>query len=519
MAKKVCPSCKAEIKEGIKFCPKCGIDIENFKKVDNSKDKEENVENKNVVLDEEKQLNEEIKVTEKPKKKNKVVIVSIVLMLILALVGVLLWILVFNKYDESSNPENGNDEIVENDNEEEKEEENKDEDEEENKDDEVEDDNDNDNPIDNPEVPEFKYYGNTYVYSEGLAWLKDSSYIYLVNEEGKIINKFDGKNYDGYYNFQNSNFRDGYAMIGNDLYNDKGELVEFDFEYESVNYYGDGLAVITTKEEDYKGTTIKRGIYDLDNKKYIFDLNETVYSISSLGEEMYLIYFNQDNRYVVYDARTNNSFYLGDRFDVLQTQYKDGYIIFQNINAKEVYALDRVGNKTLIANDRKYAQIGQYSDGLVFIGDAFYDINGTKVIDLKDEGVSNKPKFVNGYALVFFETGYFTVLSKETKEYMFEPKAYTSMDNTYNGSFELGLYEDQSVISNSGHLIVRLYDDVLRTKNWAIMDVNGELVYQFSEAISIKTVIAENGYIGVSDSSGNESYYVSVNGEKLKISE
>ena len=344
-------------------------------------------------------------------------------------------------------------------------------------------------------------------------------YVYLVNESGKIVNKFDGSKYDGYYNFQNSNFKDGYAMIGNDLYNNKGELVKFDFEYDSVNYYGDGLAIVTVKEESYKGTVTKKGIYDLDNKKFVFELNETVYSISSLGEEMYLIYFNQEGRYVVYDARTNNSFYLGNRFDVLKTQYKDGYVIYQDTNAYEVYAMDRNGNKKLVANDRRHADIGQYSDGLVFIGDAFYDINGTKVIDLKDEGISNKPVFVNGYALVFFKTGYFTVLSKESKEYMFEPKAYTSMDNTYNGSFELGFYEDQTVVSNSGHLIIRFYDKELNTKHWSIINVKGEVVYDFSDDVSIKTIIADNGYIGVSSSKDNLSYYVSVNGDKLNISE
>lgn len=464
---------------------------------------------------------EDVKIVPVPKKEKSNSSTIVIFLLVIVLLFVV-WKFVLNK-DEDSNTNNTDNEVVENENtNEENRVENDNDDEKNDVNDENnnnEENNDEDNSADKPVISDFKYYGNTYVYSEGFSWLKDSSYVYLVNESGKIVNKFDGSKYDGYYNFQNSNFKDGYAMIGNDLYNNKGELVKFDFEYDSVNYYGDGLAIVTVKEESYKGTVTKKGIYDLDDKKFVFELNETVYSISSLGEDMYLIYFNQEGRYVVYDARTNNSFYLGNRFDVLKTQYKDGYVIYQDTNANEVYAMDRNGNKKLVANNRRHASIGQYSDGLVFIGDAFYDINGTKVIDLKDEGVSNKPVFVNGYALVFFKTGYFTVLSKESKEYMFEPKAYTSMDNTYNGSFELGFYEDQTVVSNSGHLIVRFYDKELKTKHWSIINVKGEVVYDFANDISIKTVIADNGYIGVSSSKDNLSYYVSVNGNKLNISE
>lgn len=588
MTKNVCPNCDTELREGMRFCPKCGNEILSLKKESTKEKKEKNKEIEKQELKEEiieeakeefkeeiisetkDELKEEIKEESKKelkketkneiKKETKEELKSeikeeiieeakeeikeelkseindeeeakivartrkerhnsstIVIFLLVIVLLFVVWKFVLNK-DENSNINNDDNEVVEN---------NKpDEDNQVNNDDNNVNDNENNNEADNnddssdnPVISDFKYYGNTYVYSEGFAWLKDSSYVYLVNESGKIINKFDGSKYDGYYNFQNSNFKDGYAMIGNDLYNNKGELVELDFSYASIEYVGAGHAVITVKEESYKGTVTKKGIYDLDNKKIIFELNDTVYSISSLGEEMYLIYFNKDGRYVVYDSKTNNSFYLGSRFDVLKTQYKDGYIIYQDTNAYEVYAMDRTGNKKLIANDRRHAKIGQYSDGLVFIGDAFYDINGTKVIDLKDEGVSNEPEFVNGYALVFFKTGYFTILSKDSKEYMFEPKAYTSMDNMYNGSFELGIYKNQEVISNSGHIIVRFYDKELNTKHWSIMNVKGEVVYNFSTDISVKTVIADNGYIGVSSSIDNLSYYVSVNGEKLNIVE
>lgn len=480
MGKVICPKCKNEVALGVRFCPKCGEKLD-------SNDMRPASTQKGVTND---------KLPTKNKSKTKIIIFVVVLVLLIILASVLLFLFVFNDKETTSDKNNNNNHNVVD-----------------------KDDDDSDDQDDEPVVEKLDYYGNTYVFSQGYAWLKDSSYIYLINDKGRVINKFSGKNNDGYYDFQDSEFKDGYAMIGNVLYNDKGEKVEFTDNYTEIAYYDDALLVVTTKEEDYKGTIVKKGIYDLENNKYVFALNEDVYDIFYLGEEMYLLYYNDSHNYVVYDARNGGSFDLGDRFDVLKTEYRDGYIIYQDTNKEEVYAIDRLGNKTLIVGNSRHAEIGQYSDGLVFINDSFYDIKGNNVIDLKDEGISNLPLFINGYALVFFDTGYFTVLSKETKEYMFEPKAYTSMGNTYNGTFELGFYEDQKVISENGYLIVRLYNASDKTKHWAIMDVNGDIVYEFSEAININTVISDNDYIGVSNNVKQESYYVSTSGKKLEIVE
>ena len=46
------------------------------------------------------------------------------------------------------------------------------------------------------------FVGNTYEFSDGLAWLMDSNYVYLLNDDGKVVNKFSGKNTDGYFDFQ-----------------------------------------------------------------------------------------------------------------------------------------------------------------------------------------------------------------------------------------------------------------------------------------------------------------------------
>lgn len=491
MGKIYCPNCKKEIADNIKFCPKCGEKLENKvikeetkEELKTEEDKKEEVKEAAIVKEE----NEDE--TQATKKKNHNVILIIIIIVVFALAGSLVTMFILNRENKSDNTK------VEDKNN-------------------LKQDQKDDNKTDTKPV----FVGNTYEFSDGLAWLMDSNYVYLLNDDGKVVNKFSGKNTDGYFDFQKSNFKSGYAMIGKSLYDEKGNKVKFKDNYSEISYADESQVIVTVKEESYKGTVIKKGIYDLDLEEYILEPTEKIYSITSLESEMYLLYYSDDNKYVVYNANLDKKFDIGDRFDVLTGTYDDGYIIYQDVNSPLVYLMDEEGNKTLVASDKRHVNIGEYSEGLVFIDEAFYDEKGTKVIDLEGEGVSNIPKFVNDYALIFFDTGYFTILNKETKKYMFEPKQYTSMGNTYNGTFTLGLYEDQKYISDSGCLIVRTYDSSTKTKKWAIMNEEGEIIYTMPESVLVNTVIADNDYIGVTDSVKRESYYVSINGKKLTITE
>lgn len=491
MGKINCPNCKKEIADNIKFCPKCGEKLENKvikeetkEELKTEEDKKEEVKEAAIVKEE----NEDE--TQATKKKNHNVILIIIIIVVFALAGSLVTMFILNRENKSDNTK------VEDKNN-------------------LKQDQKDDNKTDTKPV----FVGNTYEFSDGLAWLMDSNYVYLLNDDGKVVNKFSGKNTDGYFDFQKSNFKSGYAMIGKSLYDEKGNKVKFKDNYSEISYADESQVIVTVKEESYKGTVIKKGIYDLDLEEYILEPTEKIYSITSLENEMYLLYYSDDNKYVVYNANLDKKFDIGDRFDVLTGTYDDGYIIYQDVNSPLVYLMDEEGNKTLVASDKRHVNIGEYSEGLVFIDEAFYDEKGTKVIDLEGEGVSNIPKFVNDYALIFFDTGYFTILNKETKKYMFEPKQYTSMGNTYNGTFTLGLYEDQKYISDSGCLIVRTYDSSTKTKKWAIMNEEGEIIYTMPESVLVNTVIADNDYIGVTDSVKRESYYVSINGKKLTITE
>lgn len=513
MEKIKCPNCQKEIADNIKFCPKCGEKLEkkNVKEETTEEEKKDKDQPEEVIKKEEKQKEEDVKeeanieetkenVTPSTKKPQNNVLLIIIIIVIFALAGSLVTMIILNRENKSDNTKVEDKNNVK----------------QEQKDDNKKDDNKQDN---NKTDTKPVFLGNTYEFSEDLAWLMDSNYIYLLNDDGKVINKFSGKNIDGYFDFKNSRFKDGYAMIGKSLYDENGNKVKFKDNYSEISYADEGQVIVTVKDESYKGTVIKKGIYDLEVEKYILEPTEEIYSITSLEDEMYLLYYSDDNKYVVYNAESGKKFDIGDRFDVLNGTYDDGYIIYQDINSPLVYLMDEEGNKTLVASDKRHVNIGEYSEGLVFIDEAFYDAKGTKIIDLEGEGVSNIPKFVNDYALIFFDTGYFTILNKETKKYMFEPKQYTSMGNTYNGTFNLGLYEDQKYVSESGCLIVRTYDNSTKAKKWAIMNEEGNIIYTMSESISVNTVIADNDYIGVTDSAKKESYYISINGKKLAITE
>lgn len=314
MGKIKCPNCKKEIADNIKFCPKCGEKLENKvikeetkEELKTEEDKKESKKQQEEVVKIEKGQKEEIKEaafvkeenedeTQATKKKNHNVLLIIIIIVVFALAGSLVTMFILNKENKSDNTKVEDKNNIKQDQ----------------KDDNKKDDSkQDDNKTDTKPV----FLGNTYEFSEDLAWLMDSNYIYLLNDDGKVINKFSGKNIDGYFDFKNSRFKDGYAMIGKSLYDEKGNKVKFKDNYSEISYADESQVIVTVKEESYKGTVIKKGIYDLDLEEYILEPTEKIYSITSLENEMYLLYYSDDNKYVVYNANLDKKFDIGDRFD------------------------------------------------------------------------------------------------------------------------------------------------------------------------------------------------------------
>ncbi len=490
MAKKFCTSCGNELENDTLFCTKCGAKVEELQ----TETKEKN--SKEEVVQEDNNVENPYY---KNKKSHKGLIITIVVILVLALLGFLLWFFVFkddNKEKSLVDKIKEEAEIIEK---EVKEEIKKHEDEKTEK--------------ETQQEPK-EFYGYLYQLNGGFGWAKsfndDKDYYYLLNDKGKVIKKIDYVYYD-----HDPVFKQGYSQILDNIYNTKGEVVfKKEGTIDRIEYVGEGFVIVTTKDESYKGTVYKQGIYDINNKAYNLEPDENITDIRYYNEGMFMLRDKETSSYSIYNTATKTKFYLDTRFDVVFGEYRDGYIVYRDINSEEVYLLDKKGNKTLVSRDGKWTDLGQYSDGLVFVRDAFYDGSGTKVIDLKDEGVNNIPEFKNGYALLYFETGYFTILSKETGKYMFEPRAYTKLGRYHSNDYELGIYEGQNQISKTGHILVKTNGN---SQNWAIMDVNGRIIITFPEGMFINSPLSDDGYVGISNE--KTSYYMDIKGKKITINE
>ncbi len=487
-AKRFCESCGKELEENASFCTGCGAKVGDKESL--KEKKEETIEIKKEEAVEEKK--EPVK---KKRNKTAIIIASVVAVLVIGLIAFLIWFFVIR--DDSSPFEKMLKEVANTT--EKKVKEVKDKIEEDMK----------ENQKKEQEKEEEKFNGFLYPINDDYGWITDinKSY-YIINKKGEVISKVKYA-----YSPNDLIFYDGYSQLNDEIYNSKGSVVLSKKDgYESIKYTKKGFVVVEIKEEDYKDTTIKMGIYDLNKKTFNMEPVEGINRIEYLGEGMFLIDPNGRSELTtsVYNSETKKSFSIGDRFDVLFGEYKDGYIGFRDINSDEIYLLDKNGNKKLIYKDKKHVSIGQYNDGLIYIDDSFYDLEGNKVIDLKDEGVRGTPQFVNGYALIYFNTGYFTILDKSTKEYVFTPRKYIEIGRYHTGEYEIGVFEKQYKLSESGHLIVKIGNENV----WAIMDHNGEITYKLPAGVNIFSQISDKGYIAVD---GKEDYYITVNGKKIEI--
>ena len=361
----------------------------------------------------------------------------------------------------------------------------------------------------NTSIEEKKLFnGHIYPMNEGYGWIRDESnkFYYLVNKDGKIIIKVDYTYYG-----ENPVFKDGYSQLLGDIYDTSGKKVlsKEDKKYDVMNYVGKGLVVIKITEENYKGTSTMMGIYDLNKDTYNLSLKESILDINYLEDGMFLI--NINGSYLLYNSESKKLIPTTIKLKDLIGVYKDGYVVYKDNNYK-IYLLDKNGDKHLIYSGNKNIEVGQYSNGLVYIENAFYNNKGNKVIDLKGEGVKGSPEFVEDYALIFFKTGYFTILSKSTKNYTFTPRKYTSMSFNFDDDYELGLYEGQTKLTKSGHILVKTSKD---KKVWAIMDYNGEIVSTVPVGDNIFSGLSDSGYLAID---GNiEDYYMTTDGKVIKI--
>ena len=216
-----------------------------------------------------------------------------------------------------------------------------------------------------------------------------------------------------------------------------------------------------------------------------------------------------DNKYI-YNLDTNNMYDAKEYDGKLAGVYKDGYIVYKDGDV--VYLVDKNASKSLVATVSENDKTGQYSDDLLFIKNSFYDKNGNKIIDLKNEKITNTPVFVNGYALIIIDGKYFTVIEKETGAYLFDAKLFEYVDNDTKEVKTTGIYKGQDNLSKSGFLLVKINND---KEEFALMDNNGDIKVHLPFDSKIKSALSDDGY--VSYLYNDELYIISTDGKDVKI--
>lgn len=359
-------------------------------------------------------------------------------------------------------------------------------------------------------------------FSDGVAWIKDeNNNIYLINEEGKKLFEL-GDTTTGYGVPDTvEDFKDGFAKVkdenGERIINKSGKTVlEINSDMEVENS-GEGFAIVETEEEDYLGKTKKMGLYDLEENRYILSLSENYTRMEYLNEGMFLVLQKEEGSYrtpaFLFNTETEQTVKgpTEDRYIEEMNEYNNGYATA--VKDGTFCLIDKNGNEKTLGVDGFYGlNTGKYSEGLVYIKEAFYDENGNKAIDLADQNVDNLPVFVDGYAFVTFDNGsneYYTIMDK-TGQFLFEPKKFISTDNVRDTD-SFAIYDDQEELAKGGYLLTR------ENSQFKVIDINGKVKLQLERFERPDSGITDDGIISIYNTQDNEHYYKNLDGDKIAV--
>lgn len=359
-------------------------------------------------------------------------------------------------------------------------------------------------------------------FSDSVAWVQgEDNNFYLIDKTGKSIFKLRKTN-GTVTTYNVNNFKNGYAQIkdseGTKIIDKKGNVVlkQDEDKYDEIEYTNDGFAKVTVREEDYLGTTRKMGIVNLETGKEVLEPSEKYGSITSLGEGMFKYVDDSNKEAVLLNAKNGKSIKeeKSEGFISGLDNFTNGYTIkrkdgtFSLIDTDCNITIINVDDYTKISN----SDIGVFSDGLIGIGEAFYDAKGNKAFEFSRENVNNNPKFVDGYALVTFYNGsknYYTIMDKQGN-FLFEPKEYKSKSGTASTS-DFSIYNNQKELYPGAYLLTS------ENGRWQVLDAEGDTVIQLEKVEEPRSGIDENGIMLVYSSYTKETYYKTIEGKTLEI--
>lgn len=319
-----------------------------------------------------------------------------------------------------------------------------------------------------------------------------------------------------------NSFKNGYAEIkdseGVKIVDKKGKTVlkQDKDKYDQIEYTNDGFAKVTIKEEDYLGTTKKTGIVNLSTGKEALETSEKYESITSLGDGMFKYVDDSNKEVVLLNAENGKSIKEEKSKGFISglNNFTNGYAIKRKDGT--ISLIDKDCNITVIDVDNytkiSDSNIGVFSDGLICIGNSFYDAKGNKAFEFSRENVNNNPKFVDGYALVTFYNGssnYYTIMDKKGN-FLFEPKEYRTNSGEASTS-------DFSIYSNQKELYPGAYLLTAQNGRWEVIDAEGDSILQLEKVEEPRSGIDENGIMLVYSSYTRETYYKTVKGKTLDI--
>lgn len=359
-------------------------------------------------------------------------------------------------------------------------------------------------------------------FSDGVAWVQgEDDNFYLIDKTGKSIFKLRKTN-GTVTTYNVNNFKSGYAEIkdseGVKIIDKKGNVVlkQDEDKYDEIEYTNDGFAKVTVKEENYLGTTKKIGIVNLETGKEALEISEKYGSITSLGEGMFKYVDDSNKEVVLLNAENGKSIKeeKSEGFISGLNNFTNGYTIKRKDGTFSL--IDTDCNITIIDVDDytkiSDSNIGIFSDGLICIGDSFYDAKGNKAFEFSRENVSNNPKFIDGYALVTFYNGsnnYYTIMDKKGN-FLFEPKEYKSNSGAASTS-NFSIYSNQKELYSGAYLLTS------KNGRWEVLDADGDTVLQLEKVEEPRSGIDENGIMLVYSSYTRETYYKTVKGKTLEI--
>jgi hypothetical protein len=171
--------------------------------------------------------------------------------------------------------------------------------------------------------------------------------------------------------------------------------------------------------------------------------------------------------------------------------------IIKNVNVQK-YLYDH-GNHRYF-----YPEVGPLSEGLFYFSDknidgevqGFFDINGTKAIDLSEYNLSvsnSNAMFSGGYCLLYLQndqgSSYYTVIDK-SGQMMFEPRKR----------------------ENNEKLILRCGMVVMEK---AVMDAYGEIIAEFDKLETVSDYFDDIALVEVNDYNSPEIYYIDKSGNRI----